>query len=377
MFRKMRVKSRLNYAFEQGGLYREYGEAKHKTFPRIHSIKFFDERIEFVFTLPNGLDPKEMQKKEYVFHQVFGRNTEIRGDLKRFVMNVYEKSIPKTFNYNVSEIDKVIEDISIPIVCGQDIQGELIAYNMIDSPHLLIAGETGSGKSTQLRSILTTLIRSQNPENLRLVLGDLKRSEFHVFKNIAHVDSVATDTTSLANALAEIENEMIQREEILDRHEKTHMNEIQGKDSRPNIIICIDEVTMLKKEKEIMSIIEDVSAIGRALGIYLILSMQRPDRYVLDGKLKNNLTVRMAFRHADAINSRITIGRSGAENLPSQPGGRMLLKMERLKEIQAPFLDNKKARKLVNPYRITKVDKKQTTKVIDNPDPPLFGRLDD
>lgn len=373
MFEKLRAKNKLVYAFERAGLYREHGE--HKTFPRIHSVKSFEERTEFVFTLPNGLDPKEMKKKAYVFQQVFGRNTKLSGDLKRFVLNVYHQSIPSKFAYRYEDFD--ISDLSIPIVCGKNIRGESIAYDMQECPHLLVAGETGSGKSTSLRAILTTLMRSQSPERLRLVLGDLKRSEFHVFRRVAHVDTLATNTDDLTSALKSVSNEMIERGAILDRHEKTHMSEIQGVDRRPNIIVCIDEVALLKKEKEIMDIIEDISAIGRALGVYLILSMQRPDRDVLDGKLKNNLTVRMAFRHADAINSRITIGTKGAEDLPSQPGGRMLLKMEGLTEIQAPYLDDEKARKMLDPYRKTKAVEKQTTKVVDSPEPPLFGRLND
>lgn len=74
--------------------------------------------------------------------------------------------------------------------------------------------------------------------------------------------------------------------------------------------------------------IEEISTIGRALGVYLILSMQRPDADVLDGKLKNNLTVRMAFRHADEINSRITIGSGEAAEIKQSEKGRMVLKLD-------------------------------------------------
>ena len=344
-----------------------------RKFPTIHSVKFFDERTEFVFTVPNGLDPKNVRKQSYVFRQVFGRSTELRGDLKRFVLNVYQRSIPREVTYDYDAITSAIEGLALPIIAGKDVRGKYVAYDMAHYPHLLIAGETGAGKSTQLRAILTTLIRAKNPDDLRLVLADMKRSEFHLFRNIAHVDSISTDVDSLQSALKGVAKELTDRGDMLDRHEVTHIHELPGGVRRPDIIVCIDEVALLKREKDVMSIIEDVSAIGRALGVYLILSMQRPDADVLDGKLKNNLTVRMAFRHSSAINSRITIDESGAEYIPIDRRGRMLLKVERLREIQAPFLDVDKARKLLDQFRT----KSKPKEIMPAPAEhlPLFGQL--
>lgn len=119
-----------------------------------------------------------------------------------------------------------------------------------------------------------------------------------------------------------LQKEMQQRGDLLDQHEVSHISDLQK--PPPFIVLCIDEVALLQKEKALMELVEEVSAIGRALGVFLILSMQRPDRKVLDGKLKNNLTVRMGFRCADLINSRI-IGTPGSEKLKTD--GRMLLKM--------------------------------------------------
>ncbi|MBN6890032.1 cell division protein FtsK, partial [Cytobacillus horneckiae] len=103
--------------------------------------------------------------------------------------------------------------------------------------------------------------------------------------------------------------------------------------------------------KKTMRLIEEISAIGRALGVFLILSMQRPDSKILDGKLKNNLTVRMGFKCADLINSRI-IGTPGSEKLKNE--GRMLLKLPKfstLQEIQAPYLSLEVAKKSLEGYK--------------------------
>lgn len=97
--------------------------------------------------------------------------------------------------------------------------------------------------------------------------------------------------------------------------------------------------------------IEEISTIGRALGVYLILSMQRPDADVLDGELKNNLTVRMAFHHADEINSRITIGSGEAAEIKQSEKGRMVLKLDGCQFVQGPHLELEEARELLEPYK--------------------------
>ena len=106
-------------------------------------------------------------------------------------------------------------------------------------------------------------------------------------------------------------------------------------------------VALLKKEKEIMRILEDVTAIGRALSTFAVLSLQRPDAEVLNGKLKQNLTVRMAFKHADGINSRITLGCEGAEDIKASESGLMLYKRDGIKRVQSPFLSLMEAKKLL------------------------------
>jgi S-DNA-T family DNA segregation ATPase FtsK/SpoIIIE len=233
---------------------------------------------------------------------------------------------------------------------------------MQEHPHLLIAGETGSGKSTQIRSVLTTLIKSQSPNELRLILADMKRSEFHLFRNVAHVDAVCTTTDELTVQLSRISSELEKRGDLLDRLELTHTSQISRSERPPNMIVCIDEVALLKKEKDIMEVIENISSIGRALGVFLILSMQRPDAKVLDGKLKNNLTVRMAFRHADTINSRITMGSGEAAGITTK--GRMWLKIDKPREIQGPYLEETEAKKLLADYKVRpKEEKKEVEKI--------------
>ena len=348
------LRTKLTDCFHAAGLYLAYKSDKYERFiyPKIHSVKADDSRIQFVFTLPNGMDPKEVTKKEYAFYQFFGRNIEIKTDyIKKYTLNVYAKSFTKEITWKWEEVASAIDDMSLPIYCGQDVRGRHVAYDMIQQPHLLIAGETGSGKSTQVRSVLTTLIKRMDSERLHLYLADMKRSEFHLFRRVKHVKSVCTRVTELSAVLAKLQTEMKRRGDLLDKYEVMHVDDLHEK--LPYIVLCVDEVALLKKEKDVMQALEEISSIGRALGVFLILSMQRPDAQVLDGKLKINLTVRMGFRCADATNSRI-VGTPGAEDIDITERGRMILKLEKLREVQAPYLDAEKAKELLEPYKVAK-----------------------
>lgn len=356
---ELMARKQLVKAFKYSGLYITIGSDERKVFPRIHSVKKNESMTQYVFTLPNGLDPHILKKNFFAFHQVFGKNIELKGEYKTFEFNVFKASLPHELIYNYATYSEHFEGLKLPIVAGVDLNGKLVVYDMVMNPHLLIAGETGSGKSTQLRSVLSTLIKALSPDQLELYLCDLKRSEFHLFRQIEHVRGLFVSPREMVPMLQYLQKEMQRRGDLLDAAEVSHIDDLEQ--TPPYIILCIDEVALLQTENEIMALVEEISAIGRALGVFLILSMQRPDRKVLDGKLKNNLTVRMGFRCADLINSRI-IGTPGSEKL--KESGRMLLKLPMftdLKEIQAPYLSVEKAKTLLESHRCAKPKKPRMT----------------
>lgn len=337
---KQRAKAELVKAFRNGAIGNRYsyGSNSGLVYPKILSVNISrkEKSLTYVFSIPTGMDPKEIKKKEYCFMQVFGEKIEIKGDAKVFTLKVYVGNGSSLIRYDADLFREQANKMRLPIVCGADMNGANVLYDMVDHPHLLIAGETGSGKSTQLRSILSSLIQFKKPDHLQMYLCDLKRSEFHIFRRVEHVQSVLVSPVDMAAMLAYLSDELKKRGDLLDAHELSHIDDLPV--PPPYIVLCIDEVALLRKEKAIMAIVEDISAIGRALGIFLILSMQRPDSKLLEGALKNNLTVRMGFKCADLINARI-IGTPGSEKL--KENGRMLLKLQGqdgLKEIQAPYL---------------------------------------
>ncbi|RDU35486.1 cell division protein FtsK [Neobacillus piezotolerans] len=347
----MKARHNLIKAFRYAGIYKTVADDR-KIFPKIRSIRSEAHSTEYVFTLPGGLDPKLLNKNFFAFQQVFGTSVSLEGDVKTFLLKVFSSSLPSELTYNFETYEPLIKGLALPIIAGMDLSGNWIAFDLVKNPHILIAGETGSGKSTQLRSVLSTLIRALPPSRLELYLCDLKRSEFHLFRNVEHVRGVFVTPTSMEPVLNYLQREMRRRGDILDSREVSHIDDLE--EQLPYIVLCIDEVALLQTEKKIMALVEEISAIGRALGVFLILSMQRPDRNVLDGKLKNNLTVRMGFKCADLINSRI-IGTPGSEKL--KESGRMLLKIPaftELKEVQAPYLGTGEAKELLKGYRCPK-----------------------
>ncbi|MGG0326742.1 FtsK/SpoIIIE domain-containing protein [Bacillus mycoides] len=360
---KQSLKHRLIEVFGKAGLYVDHQTRGGKVpiYPKIHDISSSKKNVKYVFTIPNGLDPKIIEKKWFCFQQVFGKNVTIEGSVKRFVLHVFQSDAGlQPYNYSYKKWQPLIKQHRLPVVVGRDQFGKMIVYDMVDAntPHLLIAGETGSGKSSMVRVVLSTLIQYMSPDQLHLYLGDLKNSEFHFLRRVKHVKEVCMEEIEMKIMLQKVWKEIRDRRKLMEEYEVDHIdeyNKLNPDNQKPYILLAIDEVAMLQDEKECMSTIEKISAVGRALGVFLMLSMQRPDAKVLDGKLKLNMTVRMGFKCDSTINSNI-MGTPGSEHL--EKSGQMILKLNGLKKVQAPFLELNKAKQIVEPYRVPKDDMK-------------------
>ncbi|HDX9614576.1 TPA: DNA translocase FtsK [Bacillus toyonensis] len=379
--KKKKYKYQLEEVFKKAKLYDEHitRGGKVPIYPKIQDVFEGNESVRYTFTLPNGVDPAQIHKKWFCFQQILGENLMMEGNIKKFVLHVLHSNTSlQPYDYSYKQWQPLLKQYRLPIVVGRDQFGNTIVYDMVDSntPHLLIAGETGSGKSSIVRVILTTLIQQMSPEHLHLYLGDLKNSEFHFLRRVKHVKYVCMEEHEMTNMLTKLWKEVLHRRKLMEEYELGHIDEYnqRTKDKPlPYIFIAIDEVAMLQDEKECVTIIEKISAVGRSLGIFLMLSMQRPDAKILDGKLKLNLTVRMGFKCADLINSNI-VGTPGSENLSQS--GQMILKLDGLKKVQAPYLALDQAKEIIEPYRLSKEQsiKKEEQ---EHQEDKIFGVLDD
>src|SRR5690606_36990672 len=348
IWRKLQSRRKLIKTFDSAGLYLKFGD--NRIYPRIRSVKCTDDSTEFVFTLPNGLDPAIIRKNYFAFVQHFGKSIELDGEYKRFTLSIRTKK-PASLTYNFDEIQPIISEHKLGVICGIDRGGQYVSFDMTKQPHILIAGETGSGKSTQLRSILTTLIKAKRPNELELYLGDCKKSEFHIFKKVEHVKCVLSSGRDIARMLKHIKKELDERSDLTEVFEVSHIDDIPIEHKRHYIVVCIDEFVMLRKDESVMEILTEFVAIGRTLGVFAILSMQRPNSGVLDTTIRANLSVSMGFKLRDKVEARI-VNTPNAEKL--ETSGRFIMNSDKLYELQAPYLEQEDAKKLLEPFMVSK-----------------------
>jgi S-DNA-T family DNA segregation ATPase FtsK/SpoIIIE len=354
---EVKVKRRMRKLFKSGELYLKRKEMFSKResiiLPTVGNPEFEESRARVSFTIPVGLNPEKVAKSDWLFKQYFGPYIELKQDSKNervFTLTVQYHGLPDMVMYDMKEFKTHAQKHKLPIIAGYSQYG-LEMFDMVDHPHVLICGETGSGKSTQIRAVITFLIQYMKEDELELYMGDMKRTEFHVFKGVKHVKEIAYTVPKLHKMLLRVQEKMNERMDLLNEHGEAHIDDLPEEVRPPYVVLCIDEVALLQGEGDSMGIVEEISTIGRSLGVYLILSMQRPDKDVLDGKLKNNLTARMVFQQSDGINSGIALGYGNEEAAKIEEKGRMIFKLEKTKKVQGPYLELKQAKKLLAPFK--------------------------
>ena len=216
--------------------------------------------------------------------------------------------------------------MEIPIILGKDIAGEAQFIDLTQTPHLLIAGATGSGKSVSVNSIILSILYRRSPQEVRLLLIDPKIVELKLYNGIPHLlTPVITEPKRAFQALQYCICEMERRYSLLDhvgvRDVKNFNRKIKEKglaqDRLPYIVVVIDEFAdlMATTGKEMESTLARLAAMSRAVGIHLVLATQRPSIDVITGLIKANIPSRIAFMVASKFDSRIIIDVVGAEKL--------------------------------------------------------------
>ena len=214
----------------------------------------------------------------------------------------------------------------IPIALGKDIAGEAQIIDMTKTPHLLIAGATGSGKSVCVNSIICSVLYRRNPAEVKLILIDPKIVELKFYNDIPHLlTPVITDPKRAFQALQYLIYEMERRYSLLDslgaRDIASYNARIKRKnlatEPLPYIVVIIDEFAdlMATSGKELESTVARLAAMSRAVGIHLVLATQRPSTDVITGLIKANIPSRIAFMVASKVDSRIIIDSLGADKL--------------------------------------------------------------
>ncbi|MDQ2912638.1 MAG: DNA translocase FtsK [Chloroflexota bacterium] len=210
----------------------------------------------------------------------------------------------------------------LTVALGKDVAGGAIVTDLAKLPHLLIAGQTGSGKSVCIGAILTSLLLQSTPDDVRILIGDLKRVDFPGFNGVPHlVVPVMHDSPQILNALYWTTSEMDRRYRLFARANARNIGAYNekhtGSDRVPYVVFIIDELAdlMLQAPIQVEKQITRIAQLARATGIHLVLGTQRPSVDVITGLIKANVPARIAFATASSVDSRTIIDMTGAEKL--------------------------------------------------------------
>ena len=357
---KKRGKKELLKCFRQGGIYLKYerNEQEFYVYPKIHSVVFKDNCREYCFTLPVGIDPSLLDKRFYVFRQMFGPNVFLEhvGNDKSFTLKVFKNGLPSLVKFDFDKFKPKMETCNIPIIMGVDHTGEFNVFDLKKFHHVQITGITNVGKSVYLKAILTALALYFSPDQLHFWLADLKRAELTQFKSLAHTQHTVTSLDDLENMLHLLLDEVNRRYELIEEYEVSHLDEVnkQLEKPLPHIICMIDEFGLCSESKEILKLVQDLTSIARAANVYLFLSLQRADSTVITGIAKNNLGVRISFKQSNGINAKIA-GVEGVDKLKLSDKGRAIMDVgSEIKLIQCPLITTEEVKSLIKPYIVDK-----------------------
>lgn len=248
----------------------------------------------------------------------------------------------------------------LPIALGALVSGEPIITDLAVTPHLLVAGATGSGKSVCVNSIICSLLLRRTPEQVRFIMIDPKMVELNIYNGIPHLLApVITDSQKASLTLKWAISEMEARYRLLERYGVRNIGSynkmVEERDieygSLPYIVIIIDEFAdlMMVARKEIEDSVSRLAAMSRAIGIHLLLATQRPSVDVITGVIKANFPSRIAFQVSSKIDSRTIIDTMGAEKLLGK--GDMLYQNVATgnpSRIQGTFLSDVEVREIVD-----------------------------
>ena len=231
--------------------------------------------------------------------------------------------------YTVDMIKKLRQELKLdpkkyelPLILGKDITGKTTIRDLSKIPHLLVAGATGTGKSVAINSLITGILMTKTPDEVKFIMVDPKMGvEMAAYNGIPHLFTpVITDMELVVNALQWTIDEMMRRYRQLKQvgaKKLTEYNKKMGYTAMPYIIVVIDEMAdlMLSSGVDVETKIQRLAQMGRAVGVHLILATQRPTVNVITGLIKANVPGRMAFAVATAMDSRVILDDTGAETL--------------------------------------------------------------
>jgi S-DNA-T family DNA segregation ATPase FtsK/SpoIIIE len=259
-------------------------------------------------------------------------------------------------------LKKILEDdklkhhkSKLAVALGLDVSGQPIVADLARMPHILIAGQTGSGKSVCINAFIATLLFRCSPQELNLILVDTKRVELTTYNGIPHLLApVIVEREKVLSALKWAMTEMDKRYKLFSEVGARNLegyNELSGFQAMPYILIFIDELAdiMLFAPVEVEDTITRIAQMARATGIHLVIATQRPSVDIITGLIKANIPARIAFAVSSMIDSRVIIDQPGAEKLLGR-GDMLYLPPDSAKpsRLQGAFISDREIHQLID-----------------------------
>lgn len=376
-----------NFAYIKTQYYNELDKKFSMLFKNVNIKNSMDERPEFVYskdiphgvrgyyTLPDGISATLTEQQNEKIKTTFAcEGIKIGLDNSMLALDIIKEALPVGIPY----VKPIVEDkTKLQIPFGEDLDGAVYVTFDEANGHMIISGESGSGKSCACRVSLVSLVQGYTREYVRLWVADFKQVELYNFAHTHITDRFATETDDICKMILELEVEMKRRYTLFKEYRvndiRTYNMKVKKKDRLPRIVFYVEEIAMLfqlsnkykieigDKEIGIKDILESLILLGqqaRACGVHLWTTIQRPSKDSFDPRLKANLSTRFCLSCADEVNSRIILGDedSSASNLRGN-GHAIIKNGEGKREIQTYYIPHEELDNILYDY-LTKEGKK-------------------
>lgn len=289
-----------------------------------------------IWNLPPGISRKEIESKLHYFEEQVKGQIFLSNKGKTLIMEVYTAELP-----DMVEFDFIDNDYYLPVPVGVTAKGSLHLVDLAKIPHMLVAGQTGGGKSSFLHVLIFYMLLAGAKRRIWPVIVDLKRLEFaYLSRHCLVID----DEENTCRLLRRLNGELDKR--LIELRDAGCRNITEYKGDMPFIVLVIDELAELT-DKDAQSDINRIARLARAAGIHIVAATQRPDATLFKdfAKTRALLPGRLCFTVADDTNSRIVLGTDAAHKIPKDIPGRAVWKWETEIIVQSMYLSTREAEK--------------------------------